>query len=247
MSADLCGPAAAHPAGLTGPTEELHDLAADACRTLATRLATAAEQHDLTRQQLLAAQRDVIRLQRIGAAPSPAEYWKRSALPRAAQLVDSSMAAVVQEGHRLGEALDRFLTEHDRRCTRSDNGAEAQAVAITDRAIAGLFDAMPAVNTIHELGTWWQRRLRRTAIMRSLPELLSPGADGDRIIGRSEMSLLDRAPWCHGDRLLSAFELAHGEIRTQTELVADGLTARVANRNRRYLSPARRVTIELRR
>jgi hypothetical protein len=32
------------------------------------------------------------------------------------------------------------------------------------------------------------------------------------VIARVEMALLDRAPWSHGDRLLSAFELAHLDI-----------------------------------
>ena len=247
MSATAHGPPTPKPRALVEPADVLHRSAADAGARLAARLAEAVARHDLTRHDLLAAQHDVIRLQRIGAAPTPTEYWRRSALPRAARLVDSSMVAVVEEGHRLGEALDRFLTEHDRRGPDHDDPLDRRAVVVTDRAIAQLISALPSSRPIHDLGAWWQRRLRRTAIMRSLPELLTPGADADRIVGRAEMSLLDRAPWCHGDRLLSAFELAHGEIRTQTELVADGLTARVANRSRRFLSPSRRVTIELRR
>ncbi len=220
---------------------------------LALRLRQALSKHDLTRQELLAAQRDVIRLARIGAEPGPTEYWQRSALPRAAALVDEAMLAVADEGAALGEAIDQFLSAATGPpltgwANRSLNGALLREA--TARPINQLIEAAPPPPPIHALGTWRQGRLHRTAIWRSLPELLpelfSTSGDTEALIGRTELALLDGPPWSHGDRLLSAFELAHGEIRTQTELVADGLTTRVATRGRRYLSPSQRVTIELR-
>lgn len=230
--------------------EQLNNSAELSGHRLAGRLRRALNLHDLNRQELLAAQRDVIRLRRIGALPAPNEYWRRSALPRAAIMVDASMAAVVEEGHLLGEALDRFLDELDSPALidwTEDSLDRRTLDHTTGPAIARLLGAVPPTSSIHALGSWWQRRLRRAAVLRSIPRLLASDADPDQVIGRSEMALLDRAPWSHGDRLLSAFELAHGEIRTQTELVAEGLTSRVSTRGRRYLTPSARVTIELRR
>lgn len=228
--------------------DRLDRCAVETGRRLAARLQQALSLHDLNRHELVAAQRDVTRLTRIGLVPGPTEYWKRSALPRAATMVDASMAAVVEEGQRLGEALDRFLLDLDEPPLAAWTAQSMEAAIPQEagaRAIGHFLDAVPSNRSIDALGSWWQRRLRRTAVVRSIPELISSGADAELIIGRTEMALLDRPPWSHGDRLLSAFELGHGEIRTQSELVAEGLAARVAKRGRRYLSPGRRVTIEL--
>lgn len=233
-------------------------LAGLSAERLAGRLREALAVHDLDRRELVAAQRDVTRLQRIGALPSPNEYWQRTALPRAALLIDSSMSAVVEEGHRLGEAIDGLLSAVDDYTRTPDQPTSAPnrpacdrpaldraGVALAEQAIVRLVDAVPSSRSIDALGCWWQRRLRRAAIVGSLPGLLT-SKDADRMIGQAEMALLDRPPWSHGDRLLSAFELAHGEIRTQTELVVEGLSSRVVGRGRRFLSPGERVTIELR-
>lgn len=232
--------------------ELLESLAACASAStgrLAERLLQARDAHDLTKAELIAAQRDVARLHRIGALPAPNEYWKRSALPRAALMIDASMAAIVEEGEALGAALDRFMVEVDEspldRWSASGAG-KATVEHVTAQAIAQLMEAVPPSDSIHALGSWWQRRLRRTAVRGAFPGVLASGSQREAVIGKREMELLDRQPWSHGDRLLSAFELAHNEIRTQTELVMEGLTARVGRRGKRFVAPDKRVTIELR-
>ncbi len=237
------------PAEFVNLVEQLSKDAQLATNRLAIRLRQALSKHDLTRQELLAAQRDISRLTRIGAEPGPTEYWQRSALPRAAELIDESMTAVVDEGSTLGESVDQFLlaiTGPSLNGWASRELDEALLKSATVRPISRLVEAVPTSQPIDALGTWWQHRLHRTAVWRSLPELLVSFGNAEMIVGKTEMALLDGPPWCHGDRLLSAFELAHGEIRTQTELVVEGLTARVATRGRRYLTPSQRVTIELR-
>ncbi len=249
MSGSPGDPPTAPPTEFVELVEQLDRCAKLSGERLANRLRRALSMHDLNRQELLAAQRDVSRLKRIGALPGPTEYWQRSALPRAALMVDESMAAVVEEGQVLGEAIDRFLTELDRPPLAEWADERLAPTALTDAtsgAIGQLIEAVPSATSIDALGSWWQRRLHRAAVVRAIPELMSSLAEAELIIGRTEMQLLDRPPWSHGDRLLSAFELAHGEIRTQSELVAEGLTSRVATRGRRYLSPNKRVTIELR-
>lgn len=214
------------------------------------RLQQTVDQHDLDRKELLTAHRNAIRLDRADSLAGPTEYWQQSALPRAALLVDPSMAALVDVGDELGRKLDRFLLDlddvgHPWTDTETGRAASTQASA---QAIDRMLQAVPSSHTIHSLGSWWHRRLRRAAVLRSLPLLPRAGFAGqmDIVIGRAELDLLNGPPWAHGDRLLSAFELAHSEIRTQTELVMEGLTARVARRGRPYLDPKQRVTIELR-
>jgi hypothetical protein len=76
-----------------------------------------------------------------------------------------------------------------------------------------LLAALPSLDPIDELGRWWQRRLRRAATLRALPLIaLRAPSQAELVIANVEMSLLDRAPWSHGDRLLSAFETAHAEV-----------------------------------
>ncbi len=245
------------PAGSAQPTQpgfddlrrRLADSAGESRARLTSRLQHAVSLHDLTRRDVLVAHRDIRRLQRIGALPTPMEYWKRSALPKASLLIDSSMAAVAEEGKLLGDAIDRFLDEANHSTMQpwasSRSGRSAIQGAATS-AIDQLLHAVPPTESIDRLGAWWQRRLRRAAILRALPRLLWSSVDADLVIGTVEMALLDNPPWSHGDRLLSAFELAHGEIRTRTRSVADGLTSRVAGFGSGALPPQHRVTIELR-
>lgn len=225
---------------------------AESARTSTTRLQTklrqATDDHGIDRQELLTAQRDIVRLERAGAVPSPTEYWQRSALPRASAMIEQAMTAIVDEGEDLGRTLDRFIVDVEESplqtwaTTQSGRGTIHQ---VTSQAIDQLLDAVPAPDGIHSLGEWWQRRLRMRAIRQTMPRLLLSRGNIDAVIGKAEMALLDQPPWCHGDRLLSAFELAYAEIRTQTELVVEGLTTRVSRRGERYLTPASRVTIEL--
>ena len=164
-------------------------------------------------------------------------------------MIEASMTAVVEEGDHLGDALDRFMIDLEGSSLQpwgSTAAGRATVEHVTAQAIDQLLDAIPSSDPINRLGVWWQRRLRRTATMSALPQLLVAGSGADALIGRREMELLDRPPWSHGDRLLSAFELAHSEIKTQTELVVEGLTARIGRRGRTYLAPVQRVTIELR-
>lgn len=198
----------------------------------------------------MTSQRDIRRLQRIGALPDPTEYWQRSALPRAAILIDAAMVAVLDEGEALGRGVDRFVAElTDGPMSHWALGPQGRPTirASVGSAAAELMASIDGPAPIDALGAWWQRRLRRAAIVRALPRLRANGADIELAIGRVEMTLLDRPPWCHGDRLLSAFEIAHGEIRTQVEVVADDLLARSTGRgDHKLLSPRSRVTIELR-
>ncbi|MEZ5408834.1 MAG: hypothetical protein R2761_12465 [Acidimicrobiales bacterium] len=146
-------------------------------------------EHGLSRRELMAYQRAVHALQRVGQAPTPDEFWAATAQPRAQRLLDAARAAIDAELEPLARS-----------------GARVSAGDVAA--------ALPSTADIDELGQWWQRRLRRAATLRALPDVAArlPGA-AELTIAHHEMGLLDQPPWSHGDRLLSAFELAHAEIR----------------------------------
>ena len=145
--------------------------------------------HGLSRGELMAAQRAIRRLDQLGQAPSADAYFATTARPRAQLLVREARAAI--DVH-----LPCWAGQ-----VRRPAGPASLTLAIPSRA------------GIDELGRWWQRRLRRAAVVRALPRLVGQlPADLERTIAHYEMALLDRPPWSHGDRLLSAFEQAHGEI-----------------------------------
>ena len=202
-------------------------------RRLAGRLEQVAADHGLTRAELLSAQRHVTELCRIDAAPSTSEYWQRTALPRASALTHAAMGAVVQEGDVVGDALDRYLVALDgpplKEWADSDPGRAASEHE-ANQATVQLLAAVPNSHAIDSLGSWWQRRLRRAAMGSIVTRLLTAGDTAEAMVAERELQLLDSAPWSHGDRLLAAFELAHREILTQTELVVDGLNMRASRR-----------------
>jgi hypothetical protein len=146
--------------------------------------------HGLNRHELIAVQRGIVKLQRAGVAPSANEFWEMTALPRAQVLTVVATAA-----------LDREL-------------AAILPVSPRDPCLTeSLAAALAMCDPVDELGRWWQRRLRRAAMLRALPQVMwrAPG-QAELTVARIEMELLDRAPWSHGDRLLSAFEVAHADV-----------------------------------
>jgi hypothetical protein len=164
--------------------------------------------HGLGRRELAATQRAIRRLAGEGRAPTPNHYWETTAQPRAERLVRLGIAVIEEEMARLrGGVKPRRWSSHfvaERAPTTLD---------LTDAWVAQLQWALRATNQVDDLGAWWQRRLRRAALVRALPTLVTrtPG-EAELVVSSAEMALLDQAPWAHGDRLLSAFELANRDL-----------------------------------
>lgn len=238
------GPAGQQQGGADVPDEfaaarrRLRRSAREVAERLGTRLDEAIELYDLDRDELMAAQRQIRRLRRAGLVPSPAEYWETTAVPRAEILVEAASDALVDETDRLSDAIDRFLVA-TRRSTLEPwiNGADGRAAIqrTGGEAIDRLLSAVPQPQGIDELGEWWQRRLQRRALVRALPRILVSRAPIAAIIGEAEVALLDAPPWSHGDRLLSAFELGHAEIRSRAAEGTDELLDRVNRRGQGML------------
>lgn len=171
--------------GTGGATSASHDQ--EAIERLRACLRAVRITYDIGRADLRATERAIRHLQRRSMAPSANEFWETTAWPRAQKLVDETQ-----------RVIDRELA------------------ALADPAVRALLEqALPTTAGIDELGRWWQRRLRRAALVRALPSIAAqPPRSAGLVTSDHEMRLLDSPPWSHGDRLLSAFEVAHREIAT---------------------------------
>lgn len=198
---------------------------------LGHRLEAALSAHDLSEKRLWAAHREVAELHRHGGAPSPAEYWDKTAHPLSQHFL-SEMTEVLAAGEEeLMRAFRKFafaVAEQSRReaPTVDDNpldrpppsgGADIDlttAIAIAESGSEEFLAAAAIGNRINKVGAWWQGKLRRRAILATAGRLLiTPLGRYDLEVSASEMRLLGEPPWSLDDRLLSAFELAHSDLR----------------------------------
>jgi hypothetical protein len=232
-AAPRVGPVEPPPQEFVAAQRRLDQESTAIARDLRSTLLAAYELHDLTRREVQTAQREIERLARSGLLPKPAAYWSDVAVPRASLLVDGAMGAVNGAGAGLADHVDRFLTATSRSTlepwiSSADGLAQLQVTA--NQAIDRVLEVIPDDEGINQIGEWWQRGLRRAATTRAIPKLLVSPEPADVVIGTAELSLLDQAPWCYGDRLLSAFELAHSEIRTRARGLTDEIRLDVRQR-----------------
>ncbi len=211
----------------------------DAClRRTAERLETARLANEIDERSLMRTHREVGRQVASGLAPSAAEFWRSSAGPRAERLSDTAKAVIDDEMDAFADSAVRF-----RRSVRLLGTGDPTTI---DRAEHDLHDQLLRLSTLaidrgplDDLGTRFERRIRRAATMRlgARTFLLSP-AETERTIDRIELELLELPPYSHCDKLLVAFELAHADVRAH---VRTRVRAMMVRSSRRMLSevPAR--------
>lgn len=172
---------------------------------LERRLARVWAERGLTRRQLITVQRTVRHQARSGGAPTPEELWLTTARPLAERYATEARLVLDQEVPAW--LLSVWPPGPDRAggVLRPDvPGREAGAV---------LTRALADSTGLDQLGRWWQRRLRWAAIGHHLPALaVAPTRDLERLANRAELTVLDQVPWSHGDRLLTAYELALADL-----------------------------------
>lgn len=193
-----------------------------AAERLAGELRAVYAECGLQRQHIVAIQRSLTSLDRVGLAPTANDFWTASARPRAGRLTERAARAIEHELSALttrgaaDSALEAALGVG--RSRRLDGGTAGDRVSASEAASATLQAAIPDRAEIDDLGQWWQRRLRRAATVKALTTLAGTAAkDAELVVSRYEMQLLESTPWSHGDRLLSAFELANAEIAKLAE------------------------------
>ncbi len=198
---------------------------------VARRLEATRSAHDLSERRLWAAHRDLIELHREGGAPTPTDYWEQSAHPRARHFLNEMMQVIAAEQEELLRAFQQFAVGIAERPglaapAREDDSAGhrcfpgqvddtlAAAIAVAHAGVDEFITAASVGNKINEVGAWWQGKLRRKAILATAGKLLiTPLGRYEIEVAAAEMRLLAEPPWSHDDRLLSAFELAHSDLR----------------------------------
>lgn len=175
------------------------------------RLRAVQEQHDLDWRLLLASQRKISRRTASGKGVSPSEFWETEAAPRAAALTTAATLVIDSDLQDLEPAVTRFKNS-----ITSAAGSNYLLEAAKADVLSVLQPLLDVVDDsgIDALGERWQRRLRRQATQRLLGNWTTTSRQQFRqMVAREELLMLDQAPWIHGDRYLTAFELAHCDIR----------------------------------
>jgi hypothetical protein len=193
--------------------------AASIANRLERQLEAAASFHNLSRRQLQASHRSVEQLSRGGAVPTASEFWEQTARPQARNLFEAATAAIDSEAAELTRALQQFATAIRLELRAGGGRLEPDWLIddlheVAERGVRQVVVTVRSLDQMDELGRWWQGRLRRKAMLSVMSKALtSPLRQFELIVSAAEMQLLEHPPWSHDDRLLSAFELTHSELR----------------------------------
>ncbi len=181
---------------------------------LRSRLDNVRRDHDLDWRTLAASHREVADLSRMKVAPSPAEFWVHTAGPATSPLVEKACQVIDEEVEEFRRVVYRFgqaVADESRDPGYTPDASDHAFARAVQCLAGGGLDRTP----LDRLGSRWQAKLRRSARAAAMPRsLLMPVRRADELVARIEMELLDQAPWAQDDRLLSAFELAHADVRS---------------------------------
>lgn len=194
----------------------LVDRTAAITQRLSSRLHDVQQEHELTLASLLSEQQATHRANKRGEALTATAYWQQVAEPRASRYVTDAMSVVDDEMEPIKDAVERFLKSVRIFSKASGRRADPRAVSgWIAEAVHPLLDTAPQMNNLNRVGEQWQKRLRHSASLRSIPDLLlNPKVSAGDIVSQTEMRLLEDSPWVYGDRMLSAFELATSDIQS---------------------------------
>lgn len=207
---------------LTAATERLATRLRLAEHLLRSDLAQAVAAHDLTRAQLLGVEANARRQSRAGVAPTADEFWNQTAQPQAAVLLTACRRIQDEAGTVVGNILWRHGREVA--ALEPESGDAGRWREIVEAEVHRLGPAFIPPTVIDGLGQWWQNRLRRRATVLAVSSsLLKPAAQFPLRVTECELELTRRPPWCHGDRLLAAFELTHADLQARAGDVEDDL------------------------
>lgn len=200
---------------LDAAIDRLDHRVAISVRRLSDRLQALHDAHGLKSSELWESQRKISRMAAENEVPTPSEFWAETAEPWASVLTNTCIAAIDEEMVPLADAVSRFAESI---AIANSNGATISNQMmrsvlkqhLTEPIIAGA----PGSADLDALGVVWHCRLRRAAWRKTFPAALFRSASASDIrISTAQVELAAAAPWAHGDRLLSAFEGSHADIR----------------------------------
>ncbi len=178
------------------------------------RLEAVRSVYDLTPRALLSSHRQLRELVALGTDPSPTEFWEVTANPLAQAMVEAASRVIDDEVGIFEDAVTRFRRSLTTLVMTTGEDCRPAAAAVLQECIDQMATCSLDRDPINELGAQWQQRLRRAAGRRLFPKIMLVSTNkSEPLIAVAEMSLLNECPWAHDDRLLSAFELAHADVR----------------------------------
>lgn len=198
-------------------SRRLADRTAAICERLVAELGQAQLDHELDWRSLLSSQREVAESVASGRESDIETFWSSNAQPRSAELSARCLHIIDAHLLLLWDAISVFIDGV--RPALALNGEPPSEDAMQslrsdiERLIQPMTTALPDRANLDELGERWQQRLRRQAIRRYVRSGGPTDVSFSEAIDALELKMLGQAPWSHADQLLSAFELAHAEIR----------------------------------
>lgn len=207
-------------------TEANNDRYREACRRLAdrtaairerlvTELAHAQREHEIDWRGLLSSQREIAEKAATGTAPGAQVFWLHQAEPRADELRSACESIIDAHLLLLWDAVSVF-SDSARSLPGTDTNDDIDLADLrtdVERLVRPISDVRLDRTALDDVGERWSQRMRRQAIRRYVR---SGGHDDPSFasaIDEQELRMMGQAPWAQADQLLSAFELAHADVR----------------------------------
>jgi hypothetical protein len=205
-------------------TEANNDRYREACRRLVdrtaairerlvTELAHAQREHEIDWRGLLSSQREIAERAATGSAPDPQAFWLHQAEPRAAELRSACESIIDAHLLLLWDAVSVFTTAV---LSLPDTDSEIDLTDLrtdVERLVRPVSDLGLDRTALDDLGERWSQRMRRQAIRRFVRSGRQHDPSFASAIDEQELKMMGQAPWAQADKLLSAFELVHTDIR----------------------------------
>lgn len=195
--------------------------------------------YDLNPRALLSSHRQLREMAAQGTDPSPTEFWEVTANPLASAMVEAASRVIDDEIGIFEDAVSRFRRSLTTYVMSTGDDCRPEAADVLQKSIDQMASCGLDRGPINELGAQWQQRLRRAATRSLFPKIMLVSTNkSEPLISVAEMSLLDQSPWSHDDRLLSAFELAHADVRQHLRDRLGQMSVVVTSRTGRKLQTA---------
>jgi len=195
----------------------LADRSAAIRERLIEELARAQDHHELDWRTLLSSQRTIADQVAAGSEPDIETFWDAYAQPRSEELTSRCLHIVDAHLLLLWDAVQVFVEGVLPALSLNGDPPSGDAMDSlrndVERLVQPVSTAAPDRSSLDELGDRWQERLRRQAIRRYVRSGGVTDTAFSSAIDTLELRMISQAPWAHADQLLSAFELAHTEIR----------------------------------
>lgn len=184
---------------------------------LVAELSHTQARHEIDWRSLLSSQRDIAEQIAKGSSPDTTTYWEQVAKPRGNDLLAACLQVVDAHLLLVWDAVAVFVEGVLPTLSINDQPVSLDALQSLRCDVEHLIEPIAHValdrSGLDEIGDRWHERLRRQAIRRYVRSGGIEDAGFADAIDKQELKMLHQAPWAQADQLLSAYELAHADLR----------------------------------